>query len=552
MLVHLSIKNYALIQSLEIDPFTKLNIITGETGAGKSIMLGAVGLLLGKRADTKALLNDSEKCIIEGTFNVSDYKLSQLFDEKGLDYEEETIIRREITPSGKSRAFINDTPVTLDILRLVTNRLIDVHSQHDQLLLGTGQFQLNLIDLYAKHGDLIKNYQQKFLLFTNAKKHYESLLSETSEINKEKDYNNFLLEELDKVNLVAGEQATLEEELKVLESAEEIKTKLFEASAILDNEEQSVNLQLEAINTLLNQLVRISPTYQPLQERLNSCLIELRDITDEINTAQDRIMHDPEKAAAYQEKLSGIYNLQQKHQVASVEELIVIREELSEKVLRAANLNDEIEKAEKENHRSEEEMMKHATDLSKSRQKHFEPITDAIENLLKSLGMPNAALQVSSEIGEAGRHGIDMVNLLFSANKGVAPQPLKNVASGGEFARLMFCIKYILADKTALPTIIFDEIDTGISGEIAIKMAIMMQTMAQNHQVISISHLPQFAAKGDVHFFVYKDNNAAKTISKIKVLTAEERILEIAKMIGGDNPTDSAFENARELMGIGQ
>lgn len=551
MLVHLSIKNYALIQSLEIDPSTKLNIITGETGAGKSIMLGAVGLLLGKRADTKVLLNDSEKCIIEGTFNVSDYHLDQLFDEKELDYEEETIIRREITPSGKSRAFINDTPVTLDILKVITNRLIDVHSQHDQLLLGTGQFQLNLIDLYAKHGDLIKNYQREFLLFTNAKKHYETLLTEASEINKEKDYNNFLLEELDKVNLVAGEQATFEEELKVLESAEEIKTKLFEASAILDNEEQSVNLQLDAINTLLNQLVRISPTYQPLQERLNSCLIELRDINDEINTAQDKITHDPEKTADYQEKLSGIYNLQQKHQVATVEELIVIKEELSEKVLRAANLDDEIDKAEKEKHRSEEKMMKHATVLSESRQKHFEPITDAIEKLLQSLGMPNAALQVSSEIVEAGGNGIDIVNLLFSANKGVAPQPLKKVASGGEFARLMFCIKYILADKTALPTIIFDEIDTGISGEIAIKMATMMQTMAQNHQVISISHLPQFAAKGDAHFFVYKDNNAAKTISKIKVLAEEERILEIAKMIGGDNPTDSAFENARELMGIG-
>ncbi len=551
MLIHLSIKNYALIQSLEIDPSTKLNIITGETGAGKSIMLGAVGLLLGKRADTKVLLNDSEKCIIEGTFNVSDYHLDQLFDEKELDYEEETIIRREITPSGKSRAFINDTPVTLDILKVITNRLIDVHSQHDQLLLGTGQFQLNLIDLYAKHGDLIKNYQREFLLFTNAKKHYETLLTEASEINKEKDYNNFLLEELDKINLVAGEQATFEEELKVLESAEEIKTKLFEASAILDNEEQSVNLQLDAINTLLNQLVRISPTYQPLQERLNSCLIELRDINDEINTAQDKITHDPEKTADYQEKLSGIYNLQQKHQVATVEELIVIKEELSEKVLRAANLDDEIDKAEKEKHRSEEKMMKHATVLSESRQKHFEPITDAIEKLLQSLGMPNAALHVSSEIVEAGGNGIDIVNLLFSANKGVAPQPLKKVASGGEFARLMFCIKYILADKTALPTIIFDEIDTGISGEIAIKMATMMQTMAQNHQVISISHLPQFAAKGDAHFFVYKDNNAAKTISKIKVLAEEERILEIAKMIGGDNPTDSAFENARELMGIG-
>ncbi len=551
MLVHLSIKNYALIQSLEIDPATKLNIITGETGAGKSIMLGAVGLLLGKRADTKALLNDSEKCIIEGTFNVSDYNLNQLFDEKELDYEEETIIRREITPSGKSRAFINDTPVTLDILRGITNRLIDVHSQHDQLLLGTGQFQLNLIDLFAGHGSLIENYQKAFLLFSNAKRHYEILLSEAAEINKEKDYNNFLLEELDKINLIVGEQSMLEEELKVLESAEEVKTKLFEASAILDNEAQSVNLQLEAINTLLNQLVRISPTYKSLQERLNSCLIELRDITDEINTAQDNITHDPEKTAAYQEKLSGIYNLQQKHQVTSLEELIVIKEELSEKVLRAANLDDEIDKAEKEKHSLEEKMMKHATVLSESRQKHFEPITDAIEKLLNSLGMPNAALQVSSKIAEAGGHGIDIVNLLFSANKGVAPQPLKNVASGGEFARLMFCIKYILADKTALPTIIFDEIDTGISGEIAIKMATMMQTMAQNHQVISISHLPQFAAKGDAHFFVYKDNNAAKTISKIKVLAKEERILEIAKMIGGDHPTDSAFENARELMGIG-
>ncbi len=551
MLVHLSIKNYALIQSLEIDPATKLNIITGETGAGKSIMLGAVGLLLGKRADTKALLNDSEKCIIEGTFNVSDYNLNQLFDEKELDYEEETIIRREITPSGKSRAFINDTPVTLDILRGITNRLIDVHSQHDQLLLGTGQFQLNLIDLFAGHGSLIENYQKAFLLFSNAKRHYEILLSEAAEINKEKDYNNFLLEELDKINLIVGEQSMLEEELKVLESAEEVKKKLFEASAILDNEAQSVNLQLEAINTLLNQLVRISPTYKSLQERLNSCLIELRDITDEINTAQDNITHDPEKTAAYQEKLSGIYNLQQKHQVTSLEELIVIKDELSEKVLRAANLDDEIDKAEKEKHSLEEKMMKHATVLSESRQKHFEPITDAIEKLLNSLGMPNAALQVSSKIAEAGGHGIDIVNLLFSANKGVAPQPLKNVASGGEFARLMFCIKYILADKTALPTIIFDEIDTGISGEIAIKMATMMQTMAKNHQVISISHLPQFAAKGDAHFFVYKDNNAAKTISKIKVLAKEERILEIAKMIGGDHPTDSAFENARELMGIG-
>ncbi len=551
MLVHLSIKNYALIQSLEIDPSNKLNIITGETGAGKSIMLGAVGLLLGKRADTKALLTDTEKCIIEGTFNISDYNLKHLFVEKELDYEKETIIRREITPSGKSRAFVNDTPVTLDILKIITNQLIDVHSQHDQLLLGTGKFQLNLIDLFAGHKSLIESYQTAFQLFSSSKKQYAALVSEAAEISKEKDYNNFLLEELDKVDLLAGEQSTLEEALKVLESAEEIKTKLFEASTILDSEAQSVSLQLDAVNALLNQLVRISPVYEALQERLNSCLIELKDINDEINTAQDQITHDPEKAIVYQEKLSGIYNLQQKHQVTSVEELIVIKDELSEKVLRAANLDDEIKKAEKDKNQAEEAMMKHAIVLSKSREKVFKPVTGAIEKLLKSLGMPNAVLQVSSERVEAGRQGIDVVNLLFSANKGVAPQPLKNVASGGEFARLMFCIKYILADKTALPTIIFDEIDTGISGEIAIKMAVMMQSMAQNHQVISISHLPQFAAKGDAHFYVYKDDIAEKTISKIKVLADEERILEIAKMIGGDNPTDSAFENARELMGIG-
>jgi DNA repair protein RecN (Recombination protein N) len=548
MLTHLLIKNYALIQQLEMKPNEELNIITGETGAGKSIMLGAIGLMLGNRADTKALFDTKEKCVIEGNFDISDYKLEAFFEEAELDYDSSCIIRREISPSGKSRAFINDTPVNLDLLKKIGSQLMDVHSQHDTLLLGSNVFQLSILDAYAGNQKLLQQYRQLYKQYRKKEEAYRILVNDSSSAQKELDYNNFLLEELTTAKLEAGEQEKLEEELNLLENAEEVKTKLYTALEYLSNADFSVNGSLRSVVNTLGQISNLSEKYAILKERAESCLIELKDIASEAEREEINVEFDPSKIEQIQERLNVIYHLQQKHQVKTVDELLSIQEDLSEKVNKILNLDEEITKAKEEAAKIHHEMINTGDRLSQARVKEIPAIEKELQQLLAEVGMPNASVKITHQQIKPATDGVDEIHFLFSANKGINPQDLKNVASGGEFSRLMLCVKYILASKTSLPTIIFDEIDTGISGEIAIKVGKMMEDMARNHQVIVITHLHQIASRGGTHYFVYKDNSSDKATTKIRRLTEQGRINEIARIIGGEPPSESAIKNAREFL----
>lgn len=548
MLKNLIIKNYALLEALEMQPSDRLNIITGETGAGKSIMLGAIGLLLGNRADKTTLYNEDKKCIIEGIFTVNKFSLESIFDKEQLDYDPLCILRREITPNGKSRAFVNDTPVRLETLRDIGSKLVDIHSQHDSLLLGDNSFQLQIIDVFANNKEQLHTYRKNYQLYRRISSEYDRLESEAERIQKEADFNNYLLEELLKARLDADEQALLEEELQVMENAGNIKEQLNVMIMLLSNPDQSVDNLLAEIRQALGKIAHISGKFEALYQRVDSCMIELRDICREAELATDDVVVDFEKADSIRERLNLIYKLQKKHHVGSNAELLEIQARLEEKVEKAQNLDSELAALKKARESAYQQMMESAKTLSASRKQVFNKVCNEIVLLLKNLGIPDASMEVVLHTVEPTDMGTDEISILFSANKGIAPQELRRVASGGEFSRLMFCIKYLMADKTSLPTIIFDEIDTGVSGEIAIKMVNMMKEMSKNHQVISISHLPQVAAKGDAHYFVYKDSSAAKAVSKIKQLTQEERIVEIAKMLGGDHPSEIAYQNAKELL----
>ena len=548
MLSHLLIKNYALIEHLELTPDNELNIITGETGAGKSIMLGAIGLLLGNRADTRVLYNPNQKCVIEGMFDVSGYLIEQLFEEEELDFSHVCVVRREISPSGKSRAFVNDTPVNLETLRRVTSQLMDIHSQHDSVLLGSNEYQLQIVDTYAQNDTLLQNFHSYFQQYRTRQTAYDKLQHEASSMRKEFDYNKFLYKELAKVQLQPDEQDVLEQELNILENAEEIREKLQLAYEYLDNPEQSVIELLKGAVSNLSAVSKLSGQYNPFQERAQSVLIELRDLASEISHEQDAVETNEERADAVRERLNTIYQLQTKHQVNSIGELLGVQADLERKVSKVLNLDEELESARQQAEAARQQMQVSAEALSVSRRAVLSDIEQEIASLLSDLGMPNAALRIDAETGKPSPTGIDTVTFLFSANKGIKPQQLKNVASGGEFSRLMMAIKYILASKRSLPTIIFDEIDTGVSGEIAIKMGQMMRDMANNHQIIAITHLPQIAAKGKAHYFVYKDNTSDKTVSRIRQLSFDERIQEIAQMIGGNNPSPSTVKHAREIL----
>ncbi|GAB4032698.1 DNA repair protein RecN [Spirosoma gilvum] len=548
MLSHLLIKNYALIEELELTPDRELNIITGETGAGKSIMLGAIGLLLGNRADTRVLYNPEQKCVIEGTFGVSGYAIERIFDEEELDYSSTCIVRREIGVSGKSRAFVNDTPVNLETLRRVTSQMMDIHSQHDSVLLGSNEYQLEIVDTYAQNDNLLRAYRADYQLYRTKRSAYDQLQSEASAMRKEFDYNNFLYEELVKAQLQPDEQEALEQELTILENAEEIKERLQLAYEYLDNAEQSVINYLKGAVSNLAYISKLSDQYEQLQNRAQSSLIELRDLADEISTEQDGVEVDDTRAETIRERLNMIYQLQTKHQVKDVDGLIALRNELEKKVSKVLNLDDALANAKAQASAAYAQLQISAEALSESRKAVLPSIETEIGSLLHDLGMPNASLKIDAETTKASPTGVDTISFLFSANKGVKPQQLKNVASGGEFSRLMMAIKYILASKRSLPTIVFDEIDTGVSGEIAIKMGNMMRDMARSHQIIAISHLHQIAGQGTAHYFVYKDHSSDKTVSRIKKLTQEERIAEIAQMIGGKNPSASALKNAREIL----
>jgi len=548
MLQNLIIKNYALIEHLDFAPDRSLNIITGETGAGKSIMLGAIGLLLGNRADTKTLYNPAEKCVIEGEFNISGYIIKNIFEEEELDYEEHCIIRREISPQGKTRAFVNDTPVNLETLRKVTSQLMDVHSQHDNLLLGANDYQLQIVDTFAQNNEFLDKYKADYQAYNKANRAYEQLLNEAKDSKKEFDYNAFLLEELQKAKLKGDELEVLEQELNKLENAEEVKSKLLMATEYLNAPEQSIISLLTSSVANMNGISGYGEQYAQLRSRLQSCLIELKDVAVELETEAEEVELDNEKISTIQQRLDLLYNLLQKHQVKTDRELIAIQEDLEKKVSKVLNIDEALEKAKTSVEKTEKTMLKSGEGLSKSRVSVLPIIEKQISDLLKDLGMPNASLKIENESIKPTPNGLNIINLLFSANKGIKPQPIKNVASGGEFSRLMLAIKYILANKRALPTIIFDEIDTGISGEVSIKVGNMMREMSRSHQIIAITHLHQIAAQGSAHYFVYKDNSSAKTVSRIKKLTNEERVMEIAQMIGGQNPSKAIVDNAREIL----
>jgi DNA repair protein RecN (Recombination protein N) len=551
MLSHLVIKNYALIRHLEISPSRELNIITGETGAGKSIMLGAIGLMLGNRADTKVLFDENEKCIIEGTFDIKGYDLKSFFEEADIDYEEECIIRREISAAGKSRAFINDTPVNLDVLKKWGSSLVDVHSQHETLLLGNAQFQISILDAFAGNKTILLEYRELYKEYKKNQTEYEDITSRAAEEKKQLDYNSFLLNELSEASLEEGEQEKKEEALKVLENAEHIKSKLDVAYTMLSGgTDRDIITQLQEVRKQIDQISNLSSHYESLRDRLQSSLIELKDIAGELEGENEKVEHDPKAIEVTQDRLSAIYTLQKKHQVQTITELLSIQKELEKKMEYTLNLDENIAALKKKMEATFKTLLVTGKKLSEARQKAAAPIKKELETLLKEVGMPNATISIEIKETEPTLYGIDQVAILFSANKGIAPQELKNAASGGEFSRLMLCIKYIIADKTALPTIIFDEIDTGISGEVAIKVGKMMKQMSGNHQVISISHLPQIAAQGKAHYFVYKDNSSEKTISKMKLLSEEERVKEIAQMIGGSKPSETAIQSAKEMLSV--
>ncbi|GGH36895.1 DNA repair protein RecN [Dyadobacter endophyticus] len=548
MLSNLLIKNYALIKHLEMSPDPGLNIITGETGAGKSIMLGAIGLLLGNRADAKSLYDSSEKCVIEGTFNLTGYDLAPNFEDENLDFSEECIVRREISAAGKSRAFINDTPVNLETLRKIGMQLLDVHSQHDSILLGNNEFQLRVVDSYAENADLLKTYHIDFNAYREAVRTFDELKKQAHQLRKEFDYDQFLFQELNNAGLKADEQEKLEHELTILENAVEIKERLQLAHAYLDNPENSVLDLLKSAVGSLTQASRLVTEYDVLRQRAQSALIELRDLAEEIDQVNGNIDLDSARTEVVQERLDLIYSLLKKHQVSTIGQLLDIEAGLQGKLSIVMNLDEDLAAAEKKVAQTQNKMLAGAKVLSDRRRKVTKAIEKLILDRLYELGIPNASLSIQINETAPTTAGIDSVTFLFSGNKGIVPQELKLVASGGEFSRLMMVIKYILADKRKLPTIIFDEIDTGVSGEIAKKMGKMMQNMAINHQIIAITHLHQIASSGDAHYFVYKDHSSDRTVSRIKKLTIDERVQEIAQMIGGHNPSEAVLHNAREMI----
>lgn len=548
MLKSLSISNYALIDQLQMQPSAGLNMITGETGAGKSIMLGAVGMLLGKRADTKSLLHEDQKCIIEGVFEVGDYGLEAFFEEQDLDYESTCIIRREISPSGKSRSFVNDTPVLLDVLKSLGSHLMDIHSQHDTLQLGEGAYQLGLIDAFAQTSPELTSYKAKFSAFQKARKEYSELSKKAIEQQKEADFNQFQLEELSVLTLKEDEQAELESEQEILGNAEEIKQKIQEMLHLFQDEQFGILRGMAQVQHGMQALSRLAHVFRSVEERFESVHIELRDIEETLGSEDDKVEIDFERLDETRDRLSKIYQLQKKHGVNSVGELMELEKELADKVFQVQNLDETLQNAKSALEEAEKQVLEAGKLLRKKRVDSFGAFQSELETLLKGLGMENSKVIMEHQGIEPTASGMDELELLFSANKGSAPQPLKRVASGGEFSRLLFAIKYIMADKVAMPTLIFDEIDTGISGEVALKMVGMMKEIAVKHQVICITHLPQVAGQGELHYFVYKDNSLEKTVSKIRLLDQEGRVQELAKMIAGASPSASAVESAKELL----
>ncbi|WP_425658063.1 DNA repair protein RecN [Tenacibaculum ascidiaceicola] len=549
MLTHLSIHNYALINQLTID-FTKgLSIITGETGAGKSILLGALGLVMGNRADLFSLKDTEKKCIIEAQFSVEGYALQELFEELDLDYEQETIIRREILPSGKSRAFVNDTPVTLSVLNALKTKLIDIHSQHQTIQLSDVSFQFSVIDALAKNQAKIASYKRGLRTYNKLRKELKALQEETEKSKEQYEYNLHLFNELEEANLKEGEQEILEEKLDKLNNIEEIKLNLSEALGVSINEEIGIQTLLNSLEGRLQKISSFSKQYEELANRVTSVKIELDDVVTELESANEEVEFNPNEIEELNDRLQLIYNLQKKHSASTIIELQEIHASLSEKVAQVEDAGGIVAQKEGEIKDVAKKLDEVAKMITTSRNKVIPKLKKELEYLLSELGMPNARFAIellSSE--EYLSNGKDNLQFLFSANKGGNFGELKKVASGGELSRIMLSIKKILSENIQLPTIIFDEIDTGVSGEVSNKIAKIMQDMSAHMQVITITHLPQIASKGVQHYKVFKGEEKGVTTSNLKLLSEDERIREIAEMLSGKDVSESALTHAKELL----
>ncbi len=549
MLLSLSVQNYALIEQLNINFTNQFATITGETGAGKSILLGALGLIMGNRADLSSLKDKEKKCVVEASFEVSKYKLQPLFAANDLDYEDTTIIRREILPSGKSRAFINDTPVNLSELQILAENLIDIHSQQQTRELEQQNYQISILDAISSNSGNLKQYSVLLSDFKQKSKELEVAIAEKNALFTAQEYNSYLLNELIQIALQPNEQAELEEELLSLNNSELISETLAKLVSNANDEQFGFINALKECKNAFHKIANFSTSYSELYERLNSSLIELEDITDTSFNLAEKNVYNPERLEFISGRLQTIYDLQKKHQVSTIEDLIEIRNQLDEKVLLVDNLEEKINKLNTYLSAKTSELNKVATSITESRTKAIPVFIDKVSSILFQLGMPDS--QFKMELIASNQflsNGKDELEVLFSANKGTSLGSFKKVASGGEMSRIMLAIKSVLADFSQLPTILFDEIDTGVSGEIALKMGEIMKKMSANLQVFAITHLPQIASKGDAQYKVSKETIAENTISKIVKLNNEQRIVEIAEMLSGKQITDSALTHAKTLL----
>lgn len=554
MISHLHIENYALIEQLDLDLYQGFSVITGETGAGKSIIIGAIGLLLGQRADSKAIKAGASRCVIETTFDVSSYGLEEFFKENDFDFDgAECIVRRELTAAGKSRAFINDSPASLAQLKELGEQLIDIHSQHKNLLLGKEDFQLGTLDIVAKNGELLAEYKAAYAVYKSLEKQLEAAIEEAKHSKEDEDYIRFQVGQLADADLKEGEQEELEEEAETLEHAEDIKSSLYRAANGIQTESDGTDA-LGLMKQSIAELRSITAVYgaaEELAERLDSCYIELKDIAGELEGQAEDVEYNPQRLEQVNERLNTIYTLQKKHNVDSVEELLAIQKELEEKLLRIDHSDDLIEELRQRVEAQKEKVLSMAKQLSKARCDAAKEVESAMIEKLLPLGMPHVQFKcdVTANPAELSVTGYDQVQFLFNANKSGDLKPVSLIASGGEIARVMLALKALVAGAVKLPTIIFDEIDTGVSGSIAEKMARIMKDMGdQERQVISITHLPQIAALGSHHYKVYKEDTDDATLSHIVPLDEEQRVKELAYMLSGETLTQAALENAKSLL----
>ena len=551
MLQHLRIQNFALIEQTDIKFDKGLTVITGETGAGKSILLGALGLTLGNRADISSLHDKTKKCVIEVQFNIKAYQLQSFFEANELDFEEVTTIRREITPEGKSRAFVNDTPTTITVLKELGEQLIDIHSQHETLLLKETNFQFELVDAFAQTTNLFADYKKQYSSLQKLKKQLEELTAQELQAKKELDYFQFQFTELDEASIKVGEQKQLEEESETLENAEFIKSNLSKSSIAINGGDENIVSALTIIKQQLHSVSKFGKQFNDLYERINSVAIELKELAGDIYNCEEEVVYDNARLEEVNSQLDKLNRLLKKHGVNSEEELLTIKEEIENKLQQFSSLEVSIEKTQKEISVLEKQCKVLAKDLSDKRQKALAGIEQNIKTMLASLSMANAQFKIDlKQQDNLSATGIDTIAFLFTANKGAEFKELHKTASGGELSRLMLCLKALLAERTELATIVFDEIDTGVSGDVADKIGNILDVMGKAMQVIAITHLPQMASKGNNHLFVYKSDSKDKTISNIKSLSKDERVGEIAKMLSTGTPTETALKNAKELLNV--